>query len=197
MSFTTGGIYHQESIKLIELFCKLENWQAVRDKVIAENLLQARTTSSLKRSCLEILMRLKTLKPDEMIFFLNSSYQDQSYILWLAVCRRYSFIAEFAIEMLHERFVTLKIDLNPEDFDVFFNRKAEWYSELDEISKTSRIKMKQVLFKILKEANLLTANNIINAAFLNPQFIKLLMKSNQKELMYFPIYEADIRKVAQ
>lgn len=197
MSFTTGSLFHRESVKLAALYLDLGDWDSVRHKVITDNLLQTRTLNTLKRVCREIISRLKTLSLSELKFLLETSHQEQAYLLWLAVCRRYRFIADFAIEVLRERYITLKTDLNYEDFDSFFNQKSEWHSELDEIRPATRSKLRQVLFKILREADLLSANNIISAAMISQQLIDLISHYNRREILYFPIFESDLKRKAR
>ena len=197
MSFTTGSLFHRESVKLATLYLELGDWYSVRDMVITENLLQSRTLNTLKRMCREIMSRLKTLSAAELTFLIDSNHLEQGYLLWLATCRRYEFIAEFAIEVLRERYITLKTDLSYEDFDSFFNRKSEWHSELDEIRPATRSKLRQVLFKILREADLLSADNIISAAMLSQQLIDLISHGNHREILYFPIFESDLKRVAR
>ena len=193
MSFTTGSLFHRESVKLAALYLDLGDWNFVRDKVIAENLLQSRTLNTLKRVCREVISRLKTLISGELEFLVEGSHQEQAYILWLAVCRRYRFIADFAFEVLRERYITLKTDLNHEDFDSFFNRKSEWRLELDEIRPATRSKLRQVLFKILREADLLTANNMINAAMLSPGLLDVITQGSHRDVLYFPVFESDLK----
>jgi signal transduction histidine kinase len=178
---------------LAKQYLDLGDWNSVRDKVIAGNLLQARTLNTLKRLCREVISRLRTLGLGELEFLIDGSRQEQSYLLWLAVCRRYRFIADFAIEVLRERYITLKSDLTYEDFDSFFNRKSEWHSELDRITSTTRDKLRQVLFNILRNAELLTADNMIHAAMLSPRLLDLIQKGNREDLLYFPIFESDVK----
>lgn len=197
MSFTTGGLFHRESVMLARLYLEFRDWIVVRNKVIDENLLQARTLNTQKRVCREVISRLKTFNNEELRFLIDTNRQEQIYLLWIAACRRYKFIADFAIEVLRERFITLKTDLNYEDFDSFLNRKSEWHVELDEIRPTTRNKLRQVLFKMLHEADLLTANNMINAAILNPKLINLVVHDNRQDLLYFPIFESDLKEIAK
>ena len=105
MSFTTGTLLHRESVKLAAEYDKRADWNHVRDHAIAENLLQARTLNTLKRVCREVISRLKTLCPSELDFLLDASPQDQGYLLWLAFCRRYRFVGDFAVEVLRERYI--------------------------------------------------------------------------------------------
>ena len=196
MAFTAGGLFYHESLKIALLFLDLDNWNSVKHTVTAENLLQARTINTLERVWREVVSRLKTLSSSELEFLVDSDRQDQVYLLWLAVCRRYRFIADFSVEVLRERYISLKTDLTYEDFDSFFNRKSEWHKELDELSSGTRSKLRQVLFKILREADLITASNKINAAMLSPRMLEVLCRSNPRDVLYFPIFETDLQVMA-
>ena len=190
MSFTTGGLFHHESVNLAVLYLDSKDWNAVRKKVLAENLLQTRTLSTLKRVCREVISRLKTLDAGELELLVATNPREQGYLLWLAVCRRYGFIADFAVEVMRERYFTFKTDLNYADFDTFFNRKSEWYAELDQLRSTTRNKLRQVLFKILHEADLLTANNTIKAAMLSPRLVETISHGNRQDVFFFPAFES-------
>lgn len=193
MSFTTGSLFYLESVKLAELFITLNDWNAVRNKVLSENLLQARTQNTSKRVCREIISRLKTLAPLEIDLLINGSPQEQTYLLWIAVCRRYKFIADFAVEIIRESYLSLKTDLTHQDFDSFFNKKSECHSELDKIKPTTKNKLRQILFKILREVDLLTANNTINAALLSPRLVETLLLNYRQDLLLFPMFESNLK----
>ena len=193
MSFTTGSLFYLESVKLAELFITLNDWNAVRNKVLSENLLQARTQNTSKRVCREIISRLKTLTPLEIDLLINGSPQEQTYLLWIAVCRRYKFIADFAVEIIRENYLSLKTDLTHQDFDSIFNKKSECHSELDKIKPTTKNKLRQILFKILREVDLLTANNTINAALLSPRLVETLLLNYRQDLLLFPMFESNLK----
>jgi hypothetical protein len=133
------------------------------------------------------------LSPGELEFLVEGSRQEQAHLLWLVVCRRYRFIADFAVEMLRERYITLKSDLTHEDFDSFFNRKSERHLELDGISPATRGKLRQVLFKMLREADLLTTNNMIHAALPSPRLLDLILQGGRRDVLYFPIFESEVK----
>src|SRR5690554_1976564 len=195
MAFTTGSLFQRESLELAGLYLEEGDWQKVREKVLKQNLLQARTQATLKRVFREISSRLSTLSLEEMEFLIRADSKDQCYLLWIAVCRRYKFIADFAVEVIRERYLSLKADLHHEDFDSFFHRKTDWHPELDEISPATVKKLRQVLFKILKGANLLNADKSINPAMLSPELYRLIIHNNQNELSYFPVFESDLEEM--
>lgn len=191
MSFTAGSLFHQESVKIATLFLKFHDWNAVREKVLSKNLLQVRTINTSKRICSEICSRLKSLYQNELDLLVHGTVQEQTYLLWLAVCRRYKFIGDFSVEIIRERYITLKTNLHYEDFDSFFNKKSEWHEELDAIKPATRNKLRQVLFRMLREADLLTANNTINTAMLSPRLIKAISHKNQRDVLVFPAFETE------
>lgn len=195
MSFIGGGLLHRESVKLAELYLELGDWDAVREIVMVENILQTRTLSTLKRISGEIISRLQILHRTELEMLMGVSHQEQAYLLWLAICRRYRFIAEFAVEVLRERYITLKANLTHEDFNTFLNRKSEWHAELDEIAPSTKYKLRQIVFKILREAELLTTKNIINCALLSPRLLDFLYRRNPREVLYFPLFESALKEI--
>lgn len=187
-SFTTGGLFHRESQLLAEHYLSLRSWESVCEKVNEENLLQVRAGSSSKRICREVASRLKTLSTHELEFLVAGPDQDQAYLLWVAICRHYQLIGDFAIEVLGERFGVLNTSLDHSDFDAFFNRKAEWHAELDKIAESTRKKLRQVLFRILREANLLSRKGEICAALPGPELTRLLKSQANRDFIYFPMY---------
>ena len=197
MSFTTGSLFHHESVRLATLYLEFEDWIMVRDKVLSGNLLQARTLNTSKRVCREIISRLKKLGSRELDLLVDTNHQEQLYLLWIAVCRRYKFIADFAVEVLRERYISFKTDLQHEDFDSFFNRKSEWHLELNEISQATRNKLPQVLFKMLREADLLTTKKTINAAMLSAKLIKAIPDQHHQDILFFPVFESDLMERSQ
>ena len=189
MSFTAGALLQPESVTIAKLYLELGDWDLVKDKVIAENLLQSRALSTLKRLSHEIIARLSTLNIEELTLLTESEYQDQAYILWIAICRYYRFIADFATEVLRERFITFKPDLQHSDFDTFLNRKCDWHSELDSLSISTRKKLRQVLFKMLRDANFLDSKNNIQATMLSSRLIGTIKHNDSRDIKYFAISE--------
>lgn len=195
MSFTAGSLLHYESVSIAALYLDLGTYRAVRKKVIAENLLQTRTQSACIRICQEVLTRLQVLNMDEIKFLISSSHQEQAHLLWVAICRRYRFIGEFAVEVLREYHLTLKSRLQHEDFDSFFNKKSEWSPELDTLSINTRNRLRWVLFKMLRELGYLNKQNHIMPPILSRKLLELLYHNNPEDMMFFPVCESDIKNI--
>jgi hypothetical protein len=189
MSFTAGALLQAESVTIAKLYLELGDWNEVKEKAIADNILQSRAVSTLKRLSYEIISRLSTLTTEELSLLIDSDYQDQAYLIWIAICRHHKFIADFATEVLRERFITFKPDLHYLDFDIFFNRKCDWHSELDSLSISTKKKLRQVLFKMIREASFLDGKNNIQATILSPKLLEVIERNGGRDIMYFTVSE--------
>jgi len=152
-SFTAGGLFQREALKIAQRYQVLGNWAAVRADALKTNLLQTRTRSSSVRLLREASQRVQCLTPGQLGLLLTGSRPEQNQLLWLAACKQYRLIAEFAREVVREKFLRLDLDLSLRDYDIFFNAKAEWHADLDGLTGTTRKKLRQVLFRMLREAD--------------------------------------------
>lgn len=107
-------------------------------------------------------------------------------LLWLAACRAYRFIGEFAVEVLTDRFLSLRTDLTYDDFDTFFSAKEEWSPKLAALSASTRAKLRAVLFRLMREAEILSQDNRILGAMLSARVLAVIQAGNPDELRYFP-----------
>ena len=108
MSFSIGGLCLLESKVIAKAYTSSNDWNETKDLVIRENLLQARVISSAQRMLGEVIPRLRLLSEKELSLFRTSADQDQRHLLWLAICRRHAFIADFYVQVVHERYLSLK-----------------------------------------------------------------------------------------
>ena len=195
MSFTTGGLFLRESEIVNELYNEVKNWKIVRERLIQENLLQLRTESSRKRISREVCARLTQLNDEERDILDDGSGLEKKAVLWVAVCRHYRFIREFAVEVIRNRFLTFQYELGHDDFDAFFNAKAAWDEGLESKTEQTRYKLRQVLFKILREADILSECNMISQFIPTPRVAKLLAGSSMDEMSVFPVQEFEIERL--
>lgn len=185
LAFAAGSLLAKESISLAELYLDIRDWELVKSSALESNILQSRTVSTAKRLTRECCHRLKTLNEDELRMLAEGAPQEQSGILWISICRYYRLIAEFAKEVVREKFLSMS-PLEGEDFDYFFNKKAEWHEELDGIQPVTQDKLKQVVFRMLREAGILTKDNTILPVFLTPHFVEVVSRTNGQDLLVFP-----------
>lgn len=184
LSFGTGGLYVSESYQLTQSFCKLHDWAEVIESAVEKNLLQFKSTQSTRRAVREICTRLKNLTPQEMDFFQTADPYDQSLICWLACCRTYEFIGDFATQVLLENFASYKLDLDYAAFDFFCEEQAQFHPELEEVTESTRKKLRQILFRMMREAGILSDDNRIIAGIAS-QSLKDINEHGARDLSLF------------
>lgn len=194
MSFGTGGLFLNESVAIARLYVELGDWGAVRKVAAANGVIPFRKQSSVTRTVREIANRLEVLTAEEIIILCHGDHHDHLSILWLALCRGYRFIGEFAAELVSERYLSFRTLLTYEDFDTFFATKAEWEPELQDIKDTTREKLRQILFRLMREAGILGQDDQIRRALLSTRFSDMLQESDPSELRFFPGAEFDARR---
>ena len=192
LSFTSATLLHRESILVAELYLQTKDWTEVRNKVITENILQSRTLNTSKRIYREVSSRLKTCSLKELEFLTDSTLEEQGHLLWIAICRRYKFIGDFSIEVIRELCLSLEYVLTYDDFDAFFNRKAEWHDELEKIQASTKKKLRQFLFKMLREVGFLTGKVTINPIILSPRLLKIMENNNYEDIHFFPTLDSHL-----
>ena len=186
MSFSTGGLLANESVEVAKLHEPGENWTETLERALSDRTMSLPKHVSNRRSLREITNRLRMLSGDDLDFLIYSDRQDQVAILWVAVCRAYRFIREFQSEVIRERFLSGKADLPLETFDRFFEEVAEWHEEISKISEATRFKLRQILFRMLREADIITGTYEIQPPLLSIKFTDYLASHNKEEVGFFP-----------
>lgn len=194
LSFTTGGLFLPEAPVIAERYLALRNWPQTRDQVRNDNLLQVRTAAAALRISKELISRLELLELDELEELVNGNARDRGYLLWVAACRRYAIIHDFAIEVLREHHLLMRRQLSFGDYDAFYNAKALWHTELDEIAHSTQHKLRQNLFRMLRDAGLISDQQHIQAAMLSPRLAQLLARRGRDDLLVFPATDNEIRR---
>ncbi len=194
MSFTVGGLFYQEAVSAVDLYVKSKDWTNVREEILKTNLFQSRTQNSLERICREVLSRLKLLSSEQLKIIQTGSRQEQLQRLWIAVCKRYSFIRDFAVEVIREKFLLMDYVLTEEDYTIFFDTKAEWHEDLEKLKDSTKKKLKQVLFRILREAEITSEANIILPSILTKRVARALVSDKSELYIVLPVSDTDFKE---
>lgn len=186
LSFTSGGLLRREAAVLTPLYLEKRDWPQVRELAITRNVLQARTSSSSVRLIRETIQRVSVLTDPELTLLVDAAPSEQQTLMWAAACRRYRFIADFAEEVVRERFLLMTPSLTTDDFDRFLVGKTLWHPELDELKPSTRAKLRQSVFRMLYDAGLHTASGSIVPAVMSERVIDKLNLRTPSDIRFFP-----------
>jgi hypothetical protein len=192
-SFSVGAVFFQESVICAEQYLKLGEWSTVKDYITENNSFQARTTATGQRFYREIYARLKLLSNEELKILVKGVHKDKKHILWLAICKKYDFIKDFMIDVIREKYLNLMSELSYEDFDIFFDEKAEWHEELNKLTEATRKKLRRVLFKMLRDVGIVTKGNKIVTTVPSSTVIQAINNSSPTYLNIFTAPDSEIK----
>lgn len=202
LSFTVGGLLMPQGVVCARCFVDShpqpdapdvpvgEAIVSIRDEVVDANMLAIRTVSANRRVTAEVCKRLSALSYAELALLASDavSPQDRRYLMWIAMCRYYLFVGEFASEVLRERFL-LGETISHADYDRFVLNKALWHPELESVSAATASKLRGNVFKAMREAGLVEGDprgvcSIVPAVF--GRSLAALEGPGSTSLLFFP-----------
>src|SRR6056297_303096 len=187
MSFGTGGLMLNESVEVARLHVPQEPWEDTIRRAMEQGTTVLPKAASNRRTLREISNRLLTLSDSERDFLIEEADRaDRQALLWLATCRAYRFVREFAVEVIRERYMSYQYELPPESFDILLEAKAEWDEHLTSLTSSTRLKLRQVLFRIMREAGVISQSGQIQASLLSSQLKTMIEEQAPGDLAVFP-----------
>lgn len=164
-SFTAGALLHEEMVlaanELIHHDFKLERLSA--------SVLNKERSKTNKREFAEVALRLKTLDDKEIEFLAKGSLALSKQVALLACVRAYSFIRDFFSYVILDKVSLFDFSLTERDYLSFVRSRELDHPELDALADSTKYKVKQVLFRILDQAELIDS---IKSKHINPNFLE-------------------------
>lgn len=156
LSFTALALGLRETEVALSLFDRSEDWKIAAKIADDENAFQLTSSASTRRVFREVRQRLEVLDHQTWEAFVDGSVDDRRAILLIAACKCYPFIFNFIRTTLADKLAVFDYNLSQSDFDSYWNQAALEHPELENMTDSTRKKIRQVTFRILAEAGLLT-----------------------------------------
>lgn len=191
LSFTAASLRLNEMVKVSKAAQEddITDLSMVKESGVVFGSVKNRTTD---REFREIRKRLEKLTPEQKNILILGDLNSQKQIAFLAVCKHYAFIRDFAIEIVRDKVLVFDYQLHESDYNSFINSKILLHPELEEFSESTRKKAKQVMFRILEQAGIINnaiektiqpqilQQDVINAVFKeDPMWLKIFMMSDR------------------
>ena len=187
MSFSVGGLMLNEGLAIAKVYRVGEPWVSARERLLSQGTSSFPKVASQTRALREVYDRIGHLSDAERQYLSEEADRaDQQAMMWLAICRTYSFVHEFAVEVINERYQSWRLDLGLEVFDRFLAEKADCDPSLAELSSSTCAKLRQVLYRILRETGLRSVEGRIQPIWLSGRMKRLIEENNPADLRIFP-----------
>lgn len=135
----------------------------------------------------EIKLRLDTLTIKQLKILAEADIISQKQIALLSVCKVYSFIRDFVIEVVREKAQSFDYQITEGEYTSFYRRKGENHPELGELTENTAKKIKQVTFKFLEQAALIdnVKSKKINRQIVDDKVIKAIVQDDPEWLKIY------------
>ena len=178
---------------MTSVYRKYGDWDKVKKHIFENRLLQTRTEATAVRYFRELRFRIDGLNDTQMDLIINGSIEEQKQIIWWSICKKYQFIKEFAIEIIHSKFLLHDYNVSHIDYIRFFESKSDYDPSLLDLTDSTRKKQEQVIFRMLREASILDKEHRIVPASLSINVVEALKQDKPDSFLVFPITETQLR----
>lgn len=172
-----------------DAFAPAELLESVRRYAVAENVLQIRTHAAGVRIVNEVIKRLSALTMGELRCIADADMlqSDRRALMWVAMCRYYALVGEFAQEVLREHFLIGTTTITYGDYEHFMLGKAMWHPEIDDLSTSTSAKLRSNVFMAMAEAGLVNrTDDTIIPSLLSREVTGILMR-RPESFGFFPM----------
>lgn len=161
------------------------------------NLLGAGKSATGIRMMAEYEKRLATLTQEQLRLLTEGNLSTQKQIAYLAICKAYSFIREFTVEVLREKLLLFDHEISDGEFISFLRRKQENHPELEKITDKTTYKIKQVTFKILEQASMIDSikNKTLQPQIIDREVLKAIAADNKEWLKVLLVSDMDLNDI--
>jgi hypothetical protein len=186
LSFTVGGLFLFEGIELARLKVSSFTWEEVRSSAPNDIFVAKGGASSVKRLRNEVIGRLSMLTPEEVNHLAMAEMTDARALMWVAACRKYRILAEFAHEVLDERLRSFQPEIRVTDFDALLDAKGVNAAEIARLAPSTRARLRSGAFRMLREAELIDAESRVVAPRVSEPLRDLLARDPRAGLNLIP-----------
>jgi len=196
LSFTAASLRLNEMVKVAT--AALDNaggdLAMVKESGVVFSSVKTRTSD---REFREVRKRLETLTTDQTAILIRGDLISQKQIAFLSICKRYTFIQDFAVDVIRDKVLVFDYQLNESDYKSFINSKLSLHPELEEFSESTLKKAKQVMYRILEQAGIINnpVDKQIQPQILQQDVINATVRDDPAWLKIFMMSDKDIKQL--
>lgn len=143
------------------------------------SIIKANAEASQQRYLRELTRRIKQLPNSIFNYYFTADISNKKIIQFYSICKTYSIIAEFMIEVVRIKWLNLNFNLEPYDFKNHLIEKLEQTNVLEQTTEITIYRLGQVFFKMLRELGMY-AKNKFNTIKIAPELMQLLFEAGDE-----------------
>lgn len=181
-----------------EIFLAGNDWDETKSSILSTNAFQCRSTGSATRLERELRRRLQLLTLPQIKVLAEGAAEDRAAMSWLAICKRSAFLFDFAAGILRDKLEALDPILRLSDYESYLDLQAVAHPSLGALTPSSKTKIRQVLFRMLREAGLTTQSppsTLVHRPVLSPAVSHAILTDDPSWLSAFLVPAPEINRL--
>ena len=194
LGFTAASLRPELARIMAEAFLDCGDWKQTRERILAENALQATASSSAGRMEREIRPRLQTLTQRQIEILANAPADSRRAVAWLSVLKHTPFVFAFSSEVLRGKIEALDPVLRPSDYEGFVVSQSVLNPELSELRPSTLAKLRRVLMAMLREMGILGQGKdfTLMRPIVPPDVLSAILEDDRRWLAGFLVPDDEI-----
>lgn len=171
-----------------------KGWAETEEAIYSGNLFLRNRKNTVKRMLQEIRKRLESLTPGQRALVTEGDYDTAKQIIALAIFKTYPFLAEFAITVMREKYLTYDRHLYEADYRHFYDQITLLDPAAGELAESTQRKIRTATFLIFTQIGMLnnTKERLIVQPILQAAVLQAIREDNPHWLRCFLFSERDI-----
>lgn len=181
------------------MYADLKDWDAVKETVVGENLLQKTAIKSRKEIYREISSRLKLLTGPQLEALVEAPTSEVKLILLLGICKCYRYITDFILEVLRNKALLFDYRLTDFDYERFFETKYDIHPEMERLTERSLLNVKNMTMAILGQSGMTIGKGerTIQVPIVPQGLVEMVVNDNPNWLQIYLMSDSDIQHAVQ
>jgi len=197
-SFTGASVLMAETQIIAAEYYRLKDWHEARRNILENNLMNKVKQTTLQREFNEIKKRLSELTPDQWILLTQGNSDEVMAMIFLSLVKTYRYVNDFLVEVVRTKFYLYDYVLTDSDYIRFYNSKVNEHPELESLTETTAIKVRNVLFRMLQQTHIIsdTKHGIITRPMLSQRAEAVIIQDHPAWLAVFLYSDHEIKTLA-
>ena len=182
-AFTAASMKLPDFMRLAQYVAD-EGIDIQKERPDAKLIMRRDNSRTNDREFRELFKRYQAMTPAQRELLTRVDVPAQRQLALVGISKLYTFVRDFVVEVVREKYLSLDYLLTEGDWQAFYNRKLDAHPELEEFSTSTIRKARQVTWRMLEQAGLI--NNTQERRIL-PQYVSPLVaevvRADQPELL--------------
>jgi hypothetical protein len=176
-----GSLLISESRQIARLLLDGANDKKWHRKIAVENILQKKSSKSAERQARLIRNRLSMVNAELWELIINGSFETATQAILAASIKHNHLIGDFMDTVIRQHWQTFKKNISVKDWEDFLRTCAQINPKVDAWSANTRIKLRQVVFRILAESGYIenTRTCLLLPVTIIPEIRTFLLNNNK------------------